>query len=280
MKFIGAHVSAAGGVEHAPRRADDIGAKAFAIFTKNQRRWFSHELTEESIQKFRQEIHKLGFSPRHVLPHDSYLINLGNPDATKREKSFNAFLDELRRVEKLGLELLNFHPGSHLGLTTESECINTVADCLNRALEETEYAAVVIENTAGQGNLIGYRFEHLRDLIDLVHDKSRIGVCLDTSHTFAAGYDLRSHETCRAVFAEFDRIVGFTALKGMHLNDSKHDYASKMDRHASLGEGSIGWEAFKYIAKDPRFDDIPLILETPKPEDWKDEIAQLYRLAE
>ncbi len=276
MKFIGAHVSASGGVENAPLNAGAIGAKAFALFTKNQKRWISPPLSDNSIQNFQLNLDKAEISTDMVLPHDSYLINLGNPDPEKRRKSYNAFVDELKRVEQLGLSLLNFHPGGHLKLETEEECIKLVAEGINNALDETSSAIAVIENTAGQGSWIGYRFEHLRDIIDLVKDKSRIGVCLDTCHTFAGGYDLRTLESCSEVFAEFEKVIGFPMLKGVHLNDARSEYASRVDRHASLGKGNIGLECFEFIMQDQRFDNMPLILETPNPEIWLEEIQLLY----
>ncbi len=278
MKYIGAHVSSAGGVEHSPGRAAEIRATAFALFTKNQKRWEARPLTGKSIDMFVKNLEKSGIRQEHVLPHDSYLINLGNPDPEKRKKSYNAFVDELRRAEQLGLSLLNFHPGGHLKQATEAECIKYISESINKALSETDSAIAVIENTAGQGSWMGYRFEHLRDIIDLVGDKSRIGVCLDTCHTFAGGYDLRTRESCVDVFSEFDRVVGFPMLKGMHLNDAKSEYASRVDRHAPLGDGNIGLECFRYIMSDKHFDNIPLILETPEPERWPEEIRLLKTL--
>lgn len=276
MKYIGAHVSASGGVENAPVNAKAMHAKAFALFTKNQKRWVAPDLTEKSILSFRTNLQDAGISADMVLAHDSYMINLGNPDSDKRRKSLNAFVDELKRVKQLGLSLLNFHPGGHLNQATEHECISLIAESINKAHSETESVIAVIENTAGQGSWIGYRFEHLRDIIDQVKDKTRIGICLDTCHTFAGGYDLRTKVGCAEVFADFNLIVGFSMLKGMHINDAKSDYASRVDRHASLGKGNIGLQCFKFIIKDERFDNMPLILETPDPGIWKDEIKLLY----
>ena len=276
MKYIGAHVSASGGVENAPLNAANIGAKAFALFTKNQRQWIAKPLSDESISNFRTNLDKVGIKPEHVLPHDSYLINLGHPEKEALEKSRNAFLDEVQRCEQLGLKLLNFHPGSHLRKTSEDECLATVADSINWALDHTKDVIAVIENTAGQGSNVGYRFEHLAAIIDGVEDKSRVGVCLDTCHTFVAGYDLRSTELCDAVFAEFDRVVGFDYLRGMHLNGSKTEFASKVDRHHSLTQGNLGLDLFRYIMNDPRFDDIPMVLETIDETIWAEEIEMLY----
>lgn len=275
MKYVGAHVSASGGVENAPVNAEAIGAKAFALFTKNQKRWAAPPLTEKSIANFKANLMASGISADMVLPHDSYLINLGNPDQDKRIKSFNAFLDELKRVEILGLSLLNFHPGGHLKQISEAECISFIAENINNAHSETESAIAVIENTAGQGSWIGYRFEHLRDIIDQVKDKTRIGICLDTCHTFAGGYDLRSKESCAEVFEEFERIVGFSMLKGMHINDAKSEFDSRVDRHASLGKGNIGLPCFEFIIRDDRFNNMPLILETPDSDIWAQEITLL-----
>jgi deoxyribonuclease-4 len=278
MKYIGGHVSAAGGVENTPLNAKLIGAKAFALFTKNQRQWFSKPLTEENIKLFKENCQKEGFSPEHILPHDSYLINLGHPESEKLIKSQKAFLDELKRCEQLGLKYLNFHPGTHLGQYSEDECLQTISDSINWALSETEFVTAVIENTAGQGNNVGYKFEHLSKIIDKVKDKSRIGVCIDTCHAYTSGYDLRDEEASHATFQQFEKLIGFQYLKGMHINDSKKELGTRVDRHESIGEGFIGLEAFKILMNDSRFDDIPLILETPNSEIWADEIKLLYSL--
>jgi deoxyribonuclease IV len=280
MKYVGAHVSASGGVENAPLNASAIGARAFALFTKNQRQWQAKPLTQESIAAFRKNLSDAGIDARHVLPHDSYLINLGHPEAEGLDKSRKAFLDEMQRCEQLGLPLLNFHPGSHLNKISEEQSLAIVAESINRTLEQTEGVTAVIENTAGQGTNLGYRFEHLAMIIDGVEDKSRVGVCLDTCHTFTAGYDLRTAETCEEVFAQFEQIVGFRYLRGMHLNDSKAAFASRVDRHHSLGKGELGLEVFRYIMGDPRFDDIPLILETIDDSLWAEEIQLLYSMAD
>ncbi|MES9900024.1 MAG: deoxyribonuclease IV [Sedimenticola sp.] len=278
MKRVGAHVSASGGVENAPLNAQAIGAKAFALFTKNQRQWKAKPLTEKSINAFGANLAAAEIAPQHVLPHDSYLINLGHPEPEALEKSRNAFLDEMQRCEQLGLKLLNFHPGSHLKKISEEESLALISQSINLVLEQTRDVIAVIENTAGQGSNLGYRFEHLAAIIDGVEDKSRVGVCLDTCHTFTAGYDLRTKVACEETFAEFERIVGFQYLRGMHLNDSKPDLGSRVDRHHSLGMGKIGWEAFDYIMNDPRFDEIPMVLETIDDTIWAEEIRQLYAL--
>ena len=280
MKFVGAHVSAAGGVFNAPLNAKEIGAKAFALFTKNQRQWKAKPLTEEAVRRFKENLKKVGIKPEHVLPHDSYLINLGSPEPEKRKKSLEAFIDEVERCYQLGLKYLNFHPGSHLRKVSEEECLKIVADSLNEAISRTKDVVLVIENTAGQGSNVGYRFEHIARIIELVEDKSRIGVCLDTCHLFAAGYDIRTREAYERTMEEFDQIVGFKYLKGMHLNDAKSQLGSRVDRHHSIGKGNIGLDAFRFIMNDPRLDNIPLILETIDPSIWKEEIELLYSLVE
>ncbi len=291
QKFVGAHVSASGGVENAPLNAQKIGARAFALFTKNQRQWKAKPLSEKSIEAFKQNLKESGINPKHVLPHDSYLINLGHPEEEKLQKSREAFIDELNRCEQLGLDKLNFHPGSHLVKipkrdkdyqakleNAERECLNRIAKSMNLAIEATADSNVklVIENTAGQGSNLGYRFEHLAYLIERVEDKSRVGVCIDTCHTFTAGYDLRTKEAYDETMQLFGEIVGFEYLMGMHINDSKAKFASRVDRHHSLGEGEIGLDAFRFIMSDERMDDIPLILETIDETIWDREIEVLY----
>lgn len=279
MKYIGAHVSASGGVENAIKNAKEIGATAFALFTKNQRQWIAPELTPSQIALFRDLMTKEGFSAGQILPHDSYLINLGHPDSDGLEKSRDSFFEEMRRCELLGLDRLNFHPGSHLKRIDEEGSLQRIAESINMALDRSRGVTAVLENTAGQGSNLGYKFEHLAYIIDRVEDKSRVGVCLDTCHTFAAGYDLRTKEALDATFAEFDRIIGFGYLRGMHLNDAMRPLGSRIDRHSPLGDGEIGWECFRYIASDPRFDNIPLILETPDEARWAEEIAKLKEFA-
>ncbi|OLQ87127.1 deoxyribonuclease IV [Vibrio panuliri] len=275
IKYIGAHVSAAGGVDQAPLRAREIGANAFALFTKNQRQWVAKPLEPKTISAFKANCKMLGFSAEQILPHDSYLINLGAPEEEKLEKSRAAFIDEMARCQQLGLTLLNFHPGSHLNKISEQECLSKIAESINLAHQAVPDVIAVIENTAGQGSNLGWKFEHLAEIIEQVEDKSRVGVCIDTCHTFAAGYDLSTPEACEATFTEFDRIVGMHYLRAMHINDSKSALGSRVDRHHALGKGEIGWHCFEYIAKNPRFNAIPLILETIEPELWQQEIEQL-----
>ncbi|RUM66979.1 MAG: deoxyribonuclease IV [Sulfurospirillum sp.] len=275
-KFVGAHVSASGGVENAPKNAKNIGAKAFALFTKNQRQWKAKPLTQESIDAFKKNLELAEILPQHILPHDSYLINLGHPEEEKRQKSLESFIDEVKRCEQLGLDRLNFHPGSHLKKISEEECLEKIADSMNETLRETKDVILVIENTAGQGSNLGYKFEHLAYLIDKSEDKSRVGVCIDTCHMFTAGYDIRDKESYDKTWDEFEKLVGFEYLKGMHINDSKPDLGSRVDRHHSLGEGKIGLDAFKLIMNDERMNDIPLVLETIDDSIWDKEIELLY----
>lgn len=278
MKYIGAHVSASGGVENAVLRSVEIGANAFALFTKNQRQWQAPPLKTETIEKFKRFCQVHHFSPQQILPHDSYLINLGNPETETLEKSRAAFIDEMVRCNQLGLTLLNFHPGAHLNKISERACLARIAESINLAIEAVPNVVAVIENTAGQGSNLGYRFEHLAEIIEQVENKSRVGVCLDTCHLFSAGYDISTFARTEQVFQEFGSIVGFDYLRGMHLNGSKTPLASRVDRHHTLRQGTIGTEVFEFIMKDPHFDEIPMILETIEPENWAGEIRFLRGL--
>jgi len=278
MKFIGPHVSASGGVENAPLNAMQVGATAFALFTKNQRQWFSAPLSDKSIAAFKENLAKSGISTDYVLPHDSYLINLGSPDAEGLEKSRNSFIEEMHRCEQLGLKMLNFHPGSHLKQIPLEECLTRVAESINLALEKTSGVTAVIENTAGQGTNVGFSFHHLAHIIDKVEDKSRVGVCLDTCHTYSAGYDLKTEAGYKTTFEEFENVVGFSYLRAIHLNDTKKEFGSRVDRHDSIGKGLLGMEFFERLMNDPRFDNMPLILETPDETLWAEEIVLLQSL--
>src|SRR5574344_278836 len=275
MKFVGAHVSAGGGVFNAPVNAYKIGATAFALFTKSERQWVAKPLSEEDIENFKSNCSKYNYTPSQILPHDSYLINLGSPKEEGLRQSRGAFIEEMRRCRQLGLDRLNFHPGSHLNMISITECLKLIAESINIALEKTEGVTAVIENTAGQGSKLGYTFEQIAEIIVMVEDKSRVGVCIDTCHAFAAGYELSTKEGFTKVFENFDNIIGFKYLRGMHLNDAKKEVGSKVDRHSSLGEGMIGIEAFKMIMSDMRFNGIPLIMETPEPEKWAQELNML-----
>ena len=280
MKYVGAHVSAGGGVENAPLNANEIGAKAFALFTKNQRQWKANPLTLATIKAFRENCEKYDYKPFQILPHDSYLINLGHPDKELLEKSRAAFLDEMQRCEQLGLDRLNFHPGGHLNIISEEECLKRIAESINIALDKTKGVTAVIENTAGQGSNMGHKFEQLRFIIDKVADKLRVGVCIDTCHAFVSGYNIKTTEGYEETFSKFDNIVGFKYLKGIHLNDTKKELGTKVDRHDSIGKGFLGQNTFSMIMNDSRFDNLPLILETPDESLYEAEIKNLYSLVE
>lgn len=275
MKLIGAHVSIAGGLENAPKAARQLGANAFGLFTKNQRQWAAKPLTEEEILRFKERCRALGFPPQSILAHDSYLINLGHPEPNGLEKSRNAFTEEMSRCQQLGIAFLNFHPGSHKNEISEAECLNRIAESINQALDNTSDVTAVIEITAGQGSGVGHRFEQIAAILEKVRDQTRTGVCFDTCHAFAAGYDLRTPEACTYTFGEFDRLIGLSRLRGMHLNDARSGLASRVDRHHSLGQGEIGLDAFRWIMQNSAFDGIPLILETIDEEIWPQEIRML-----
>jgi deoxyribonuclease-4 len=278
MKYVGAHVSASGGVENAPLNANSIGAKAFALFTKNQRQWFANPLSKASIKAFRENCEKYDYKPFQILPHDSYLINLGHPEKEPLEKSRASFLDEMQRCEQLGLDRLNFHPGSHLKTISEDECLQRIAESINIVLDKTKGVTAVIENTAGQGTNMGYKFEQIRFMIDNVNDKSRVGVCIDTCHAYTSGYNIKSPEGYAETFNMFDKIIGFKYLRGMHINDSKKELATRVDRHDNIGKGYLGEDVFRMLMNDGRLDNMPLILETPDESLWEAEIKNLYAL--
>lgn len=278
-KFIGAHVSTAGGIDQAPQRAKELRAKSFALFTKNQRQWLAQPLDPESCEAFKMNCAEAGITADFILPHDSYLINLGHPDIDKLATSRTSFQQEMERCAQLGLRLLNFHPGSHLKQISIDQCLALISESINLALDQTSAVVAVIETTAGQGSNVGFEFEHLATIIEGVEDKSRVGVCIDTCHIFAAGYELRDSSAYSATMAAFDDIVGFTYLKGVHLNDSKKPLGSRVDRHECIGHGEIGLDAFRLLMSDPRFDDIPMVLETPDSDQWAEEIKLLNTLA-
>ncbi len=278
MKYIGPHVSATGGVENAPLNAMAVGATAFALFTKNQRQWVSPPLSAKSIDAFKANCEKSGITPDFILPHDSYLINLGQPEEEALQKSRNAFFDEMKRCEQLGLNMLNFHPGSHLNKISLEDCLRRIAESINMALDQTHNVTAVIENTAGQGSNVGFSFQHIAFIIDKIEDKDRVGVCIDTCHTYSAGYDLKTEEGYQQTWKEFDETIGAHYLRAVHLNDTKKPFASRVDRHDSIGKGLLGMEFFQRFMRDPRFDDMPLILETPDETLWAEEIKLLHSL--
>lgn len=288
LLLLGAHTSISQGISRTIARTfDDYGGNCLALFTGNQRTWSSNAtIAQSEVEQFKRECTKYGIDPlRHIVPHGSYLINLGSPEAEKLQKSRQLLSVEISRCEQLGIGLYNFHPGSHLHMLTEDECCERVAQSINLQISNGSRGRVILllENTAGQGTNIGYKFEHLKTIIDHVSDKSRVGVCLDTCHMFAAGYDLRTDEACERTFADFERTVGFRYLKAMHLNDSKGALGSKKDRHENIGKGMIGLNAFRYIVNDERFRGVPLILETPTSasdgmDTYRQEIALLRSL--
>ena len=279
MKLVGAHVSVEGGVSNAPLNAQAIGARSFALFTRNPSRWVSKAISDAEAEAFKRNCRECGYTPDMILPHDSYLINLGSPDAEKLAKSREAFLDEMRRCEQLGLTMLNFHPGSHMRAISEDECLDLIAESLNIILAETSGVKAVIENTAGQGSNLGYTFAQIGRIISGVGDKSRVGVCVDTCHAHASGYDMTTREAYDRTWEEFDREIGFKYLSGMHINDTAKALGSKVDRHAPIGQGVLGEEFWRMLMQDPRMDGIPLILETTDMSLWPEEIRYLKSLA-
>ena len=280
MKLIGAHVSVEGGVSNAPLNARAIGAGAFALFTRNPSRWASKPISPKEAEAFKKNCAECGYTPDAILPHDSYLINLGSPDAEKLEKSRAAFLDELERCSQLGLTMLNFHPGSHLGLIDPDACLDLIAESLNILLDKTSGVKAVIENTAGQGSNLGYTFEQIARIIDRVEDKTRVGVCIDTCHAHSAGYDMTTPEAYQKTWSHFGDTIGFDYLCGMHINDTLKALGSKVDRHAPIGQGVLGETFWKMLMADPRMDNIPLILETTDESLWPEEISYLKSLSE
>lgn len=275
MKYVGAHVSIAGGVDNAPLRAHEIGAGAFALFTGFSNRWKTPPLKPEKIERFKALCKDYGYAPHLILPHGNFLINLGSPEPDKLSMSRQSFLDEMRRCEQLGLTMLNFHPGSHLNKVAPQECLETIAESVNHVLAQTSGVAAVLENTAGQGSNLGYELEQLAYIIERIDDKSRVGVCIDTCHAYSAGYDLATEEGYEVFWNHFDSVIGLDYLRGMHLNDDLKALASRIDRHASIGEGTMGREFFTRLMNDPRLDNIPLILETPDESLWPEEIKWL-----
>ena len=278
MFYIGCHLSASDGFLAMGRTALSIGANTFQFFTRNPRGSRAKDLDPADAAALRDLLARHGFGP--IVAHAPYTLNLCGAEEKNRIFARETMADDLARLEHVPGQYYNFHPGSHLQKITEQESLDRIAESINMALDRTHGVTAVIENTAGQGSNLGFRFEHLAYLIERVEDKSRVGVCIDTCHAFAAGYDLRTREACDATFAELERVVGFGYLKGMHLNDAMKILGSRVDRHTPLGEGMIGMECFRYIASDKRFDGIPLILETPDEERWPEEIAMLKAFAE
>lgn len=272
MKFIGPHVSICGGIDKTVIKAHHLGANAFALFTKNKLAWYATPLKKEIIKKFKENCIKYKFGGKQIIAHNSYITNLGSPNNENLKKSRILFLEEIVRCYKLGVKMLNFHPGNHMNLITISKCLLNIADSINFALSRSKNVIAVIENTAGQGTSVGYCFEQIAELIEKIENKKRIGVCLDTCHAFSSGYDLRDKKSCDKIFRTFEKNIGLKYLKAMHLNDSKNKFHSYKDRHQNLGKGYMGSFPFNYIKNDIRFVNMPLILETPNNNLWIKEI--------
>ena len=278
--LIGAHTSIAGGLHNALLEGVQIGATTIQIFTANQRRWDSKPLEQDAINMWKKTLVETGI--KKIMSHDSYLINLGAPDPENLQKSLKAFREEIIRCKQLGITFLNFHPGAALK-GSEQDCLDRIVESLlsMQDVMENSQTRLLLEATAGQGSALGHRFEHLAYIIDKVHKHIPIGVCIDTCHIFAAGYDLRTAEACDATFKEFDRVVGLKHLYAFHMNDSIKDFGTRVDRHAPLGEGKIGIDCFRYLMNDPRTREIPKYLETPDGLPlWVKEIKMLRELGE
>lgn len=278
IRLFGAHMSTAGGVEKAPERGKSAGCRAMQIFTKNQNQWAGKKLEKKSVEAYLRNLDDAGIT--HVASHDSYLINLASPDPVMLKKSFDAFVDEIERAALLKIPYLVFHPGSHLG-TGEERGLKSVAKAMNEAIKITKHCPDVIltiETTAGQGTNLGYKFDHVAYLVDKVKDKKRVGVCLDTCHIFAAGYDIRSKEGYKKTFREFDEKIGLDYLRFFHINDSKKEFGSRVDRHEHIGKGFIGKDAFGFLVNDRRFIKTPMVLETPKGKDLAEDRENLKLL--
>ena len=262
MPLLGAHVSTSGGVDKAPANGKGLGCDAIQVFTRNQMQWRARPLSALEIAGFREGLKECGIQT--TVSHDSYLINLGSHEPVVLQKSLDAFADEIERCEQLGIPFLVFHPGSHVG-AGEAAGLQRIADSLNTVLNlKPEYKTqVLLENTAGQGSNLGYRFEQLADILAKTENPNRFGVCLDTCHLFASGYDLRTRSTYEATFDEFDAIVGLGRVKVFHLNDSKKSLGSRVDRHENIGKGELGLEPFRFLLNDPRFAGLAMLLETP-----------------
>jgi len=273
-QLLGAHTSIAGGVSKSVVLAEKLGFSAMQIFTKNNNRWEAKPLEEDEVQKYKTLLSES--SIQFIVAHDSYLINLCAVDKSNLEKSRNAFVDELERCEQLGVEYLNFHPGSHLG-QGEEEGIKIIAESLDLAHSKTKGFEVssMLKATAGQGTNLGYRFEQLQKIIELVEEPERMSVCIDTAHIYAAGYDIKDESTYDKVITDFDSIIGLDKLKCFHMNDSKKDLGSRVDRHEHIGKGFIGLEGFKNIMNDQRLAHIPKVLETPKGKEQLEDLENL-----
>ncbi|VAX76349.1 deoxyribonuclease IV [Buchnera aphidicola] len=274
-KYIGAHVSSAGGLENSILRAHELEATAFSLFLSNQLQWRIPILKEKTINNFVRLCKKYNYHSKSILPHSSYLVNLGHPDKNMREKSCYYFIQEIKCCYQLGLMMINIHPGSYLYKITEKKCLENIIDSINFILSKTEHIIIVLENTAGQGSNVGYCFEHLAFIIRHIKNKLRIGVCLDICHLFASGYQLNDINSFIFTFKKFHNLIGLKYLYGIHMNDSKRNFNSRLDRHHNLGYGKIKKYVFSNIVQTKEFQDIPLILETKDKSLWKSEIRWL-----
>lgn len=264
---FGAHISTAGGISNSVTNAYNIGCNGFAMFLKSPRKWVSPAYSPDEIEKFKENCQQYNYNPlTDVLPHGQYFINLANPDEEKAQKAYDSLIDDLGRCEQLGVGLYNLHPGSSLKGNHESQ-LKQLAQYLNKALKQTKFVKIVLENMAGTGSLIGSNLEDLKFVIDLIEDKKRIGVCVDTCHTFAAGYDLVTKDAYEKFWKEFDDVIGYQYLSAIHLNDSKAPLGANRDLHEKLGQGFLGLEVFRLISHDQHLQGLPLILETPQPTD-------------
>lgn len=274
--FVGPHVSAAGGAQNAPVAAAALHATGFGLFVKNQKQWHAPEATAEQRARFGAAMATAGYTAAQVLPHAGYLINLANPDPEAHARSTASFINELARCAELGLTRLNLHPGSHLKKITPEAGIANIVRAARAALAAVPGVSIIFENTAGQGGSLGATFEELAAILEGIGDEGRVGVCLDTAHLYAAGFDLAAPGGYDAVVRRFDETVGLRRLHGIHLNDTRVECGKRVDRHALLGEGRLGWPVFEQVARDPRLDGLPIILETPDETRWAEEIRQLY----
>ncbi|VFP78072.1 Endonuclease 4 [Buchnera aphidicola (Cinara cuneomaculata)] len=277
MTYIGAHVSSQGGVEKSILRAHQLGATAFSLFLNNPLRWNHSSLTNKIVNNFHKNCKIYGYSSLQILPHSSFLINLGHPDKNMNKKSCYAFIHEINCCYQLGLIMINIHPGSYLYQITEQKCLEIISDSINFVLNQTRKVVIVLENTAGQGSNVGYCFEHLAFIINKIEDKSRIGVCLDICHLFAAGYQLNDTDIFLDTFKKFNTLIGLKYLYGIHMNDSKGKCNSRLDRHHNLGYGKIEKHVFSKIVQITEFQNIPIILETKNITMWKNEILWLQQ---
>ena len=277
--LVGAHTSAAGGVHNALYRGRDINASVIQLFTSNQRQWKSSLIPQKEVDLWNEAIEETGIS--HVMSHDSYLINLGSPNKQALDKSKKAFEKEIQRCHQLKIPYLNFHPGSAIKKDSEEKCLDTIIASLlsMRSLINKGKTRMILETTAGQGTNVGYKFEHLGYIIGRVHGKIPIGVCIDTCHSFAAGYDIRTKKDWDKTLLEFSKKIGLKYLYAFHVNDSLKPLGSRRDRHASLGKGKIGLESFRFLMTHPKTKHLPKYLETPVSSKWKDEIQMLKDFA-